>query len=271
MRAVSRSAGRKAARRPLCHSRARRFGVPARPCSSELLRRSRATRAGGFVTLQDGDEQGPGDDQQPGRQGRTRSHILRMQRGHSREHQHSRRRGTGLHQLPARPNSAYNRSDASSVYRPACRDKPARLAYAIISGINRPQIVNPRSHPDPNQSRRHDRSQPTAGITGASRVDQPEILTATPSTLKVTTWRHQSELSSTRLPRFDLSTDARRDAWIPMNAAQIGGRSRLSNGNGVHELHLVVDQLLRSRQALETPESLAQRRVRRQGLEPRTR
>jgi hypothetical protein len=41
------------------------------------------------------------------------------------------------------PNTAYNPSDASRVYKPACGDKPAKLAYAIISGINRPQMVNP--------------------------------------------------------------------------------------------------------------------------------
>ena len=33
------------------------------------------------------------------------------------------------------PNTAYRTSEASSVYRPAWGGRPARLAYAIISGI----------------------------------------------------------------------------------------------------------------------------------------
>ena len=41
------------------------------------------------------------------------------------------------------PNTAYRTSEANSVYRPAWGGRPARLAYAIISGISRPQIVNP--------------------------------------------------------------------------------------------------------------------------------
>ncbi len=41
------------------------------------------------------------------------------------------------------PKTAYRTSDASSVYRPACGGSPARLAYAILSGTSRPQIVKP--------------------------------------------------------------------------------------------------------------------------------
>lgn len=41
------------------------------------------------------------------------------------------------------PNSAYRASDASRVYSPACGGSPARLAYAMPSGMSRPQIVKP--------------------------------------------------------------------------------------------------------------------------------
>ncbi len=41
------------------------------------------------------------------------------------------------------PKTAYRPNDASSVYNPAWGGNPARVAYAMPSGMSSPQIVKP--------------------------------------------------------------------------------------------------------------------------------